>query len=202
MHSQRGRYDPGTGFPLAQVSPKSASSRQMQERPWEFCRESRKRAELPLLLLKLCRRRSGVSLDSTSLNDRNLLFTEDSQRRPQDFLSRGHSSKAREASKPSGKDRGFEHRKRCKSRQLYLPESLTKKLPQREGCDAGRSAVKAAYRHQDILSVPSGHELESKRSYMHSFTPLACFLLLLKFCFSSLCLTSARWKRTANSIAC
>ena len=60
MHSQRGRYDPGTGFPLAQVSPKSASSRQMQERPWEFCRESRKRAELPLLLLKLCRRCSGV----------------------------------------------------------------------------------------------------------------------------------------------
>ena len=27
-------------------------------------------------------------------------------------------------------------------------------------------------------------------------------LLLLKFCFSSLCLTSARWKRNANSIAC
>ena len=139
--------------------PKSASSCQMPERPWEFCREARKRAELPLLLLKLCRRRSGVSLDSTSLNDRNLLFTEDSQRRPQDFLSRGHSSKAREASKPSGKDRAFEHRKRCKSRQLHLPESPTKKLPQREGCDAGRSAVKAAYCHQDFLSVPSGHQL-------------------------------------------
>ena len=58
----------------------------------EFCRESRKRAELPLLLLKLCRCRSGVSLDNTSLNDRNLLFTKDFQRRPQDFLSRGHSS--------------------------------------------------------------------------------------------------------------
>ena len=163
----------------------------MPERPWEFCRESRKRAELPLLLLKLCRRRSGVSLDSTSLNDRNLLFAEDFQRRPQDFLSRGHSSKAREASKPSGKDRTFEHRKRCKSRQLYLPESLTKKLPQREGYDAGRSAVKAASRHQDNLSVAErarAGEQEELHALVHTtclFPP--CAQVLFFFTLSHLC---------------
>ena len=88
------------------------------------------------------------------------------------------------------KDRTFEHRTRCKSRQLYLPESLTKKLPQREGYDAGRSAVKAASRHQDLSVAERAQAGEQEE--LHALVHTTCLFpalaqVLFFFTLSHLC---------------
>ena len=74
LHSQRGRYDPRTGFPLAQVSPK-VHPHASQNGRGSFAMSPENRAAATVAQVVPPPQRSH--LDSTSLNDMNLLFTKD-----------------------------------------------------------------------------------------------------------------------------